>query len=86
MTLRPRDFWWFTSFMKSLVINTLTVSEDEVLFFEPDDAVSLANVVAKLSKDAKLRHKLALSAWRKAESYSWEARAKKIKVFIKSLT
>ena len=62
------------------------VTQDEVLFFEPDDPVSLANAVAKLSKDAKLRHKLALSAWQKAESYSWEARAEKIKVFIKSLT
>jgi glycosyltransferase involved in cell wall biosynthesis len=62
------------------------VTEDEVLFFEPDDAVSLANAVARLSKDSKLRHKLALSAWRKAERYSWEARAEKIKVFIKSFT
>ncbi|MCK4604971.1 MAG: glycosyltransferase family 4 protein [Deltaproteobacteria bacterium] len=62
------------------------VTEDEVLFFEPDDPVSLTNAVDKLSKDAKLRHKLALAAWRKAERYSWEARAEKIKVFIKSLT
>ncbi len=62
------------------------VSEEEVLFFRPDDHVSLKDAIVSLTRDGKLRKKLAVSAWKHAEKYSWDARARQIRDFFVSIT
>ncbi len=62
------------------------VSEEQVVFFRPDDHVSLRDAIVSLTRDGKLRGKLAVSAWKHAEKYSWDARARQIRDFFVSIT
>lgn len=61
------------------------VSEEEVVFFRPDDHISLRDAIVALSGDGKLRGKLAFSTWKKAGKYSWDARARQIRDFFFSV-
>ena len=54
------------------------VSENNVLFFKPDDEVDLANKIEKLVNDNKLQNKLIKNAHEMVKNYTWEKRAKKI--------
>ena len=57
-------------------------SENEVLFFKPDDEKNLALNVEKLIQDKELQKKLINNAFEKVKKYTWEKRAKRIiKIF-----
>lgn len=59
------------------------VSEKEVLFFVPDDPHSLAEALRWLSRDPRLRKKLATKAYERAQDFSWEKRARKLLEFFR---
>ena len=54
------------------------VSEDEVLFFKPDDEKDLAEKIDLLIEDKDLQIKLSNNAFKKVQNYTWENRAKRI--------
>jgi len=54
------------------------VSEDDVLFFRPDDERDLAEKIDLLIEDKDLQIKLSNNAFKKVQNYTWENRAKKI--------
>lgn len=54
------------------------VSEQEALFVQPDNPVSLAVGLQKLLEDGSLRKRLAENGWKRASEYSWQSRARKI--------
>ncbi|HIP90608.1 MAG TPA: glycosyltransferase [Candidatus Nanopusillus sp.] len=54
------------------------VSEDEVLFFKPEDEKDLADKIDMLVEDRDLQIKLAENAFKKVQNYTWENRAKRI--------
>lgn len=51
-------------------------NENEVIYFEPGDAHSLAESIQKLVHDPSLSSKLVVNALRKVESLSWEVEKK----------
>lgn len=54
------------------------VSEEEVLFFVPDDDKDLAQKISDMLKNSEFANKLATNAYRKVKKYTWIARANKI--------
>lgn len=58
------------------------VLEDAGVYFDPEAPDSIANALRTLALDSLLRARLAESAWRKAESYSWERCARDTFEFI----
>lgn len=58
-------------------------SENEVLFFTPDDPQSLAETLQLLSQNSKLRERLATAAYEKAKEFTWEKRAQKLYRFFR---
>ncbi|NUM25112.1 MAG: glycosyltransferase family 4 protein [Candidatus Buchananbacteria bacterium] len=54
------------------------VGEQEVQFFEPDSAVSLAEAIKKVLADISLGERLAQQARRVVSQFTWDQRAKKI--------
>lgn len=62
--------------------NRQIVSEDEAFFYEPDSAESLASAIRTALSDVGGAEKRTEAAYRKAEVFSWENRAKNILAFI----
>ncbi|HIP89995.1 MAG TPA: glycosyltransferase [Candidatus Nanopusillus sp.] len=54
------------------------VSEDEVLFFKPEDEKDLADKIDLLIEDKDLQIKLSNNAFKKVQNFTWEKRAKRI--------
>ncbi|AEF95798.1 glycosyltransferase family 4 protein [Methanotorris igneus] len=54
------------------------VSEEEVLFFKPDNEKDLAEKIEYLLNNKDLIEKLAKNAFEKVKNYTWEERAKRI--------
>ncbi|AEF95800.1 glycosyl transferase group 1 [Methanotorris igneus Kol 5] len=54
------------------------VSEEEVLFFRPDNEKDLAEKIEYLLNNKDLIEKLAKNAFEKVKNYTWEKRAKRI--------
>ena len=62
------------------------VSEEEVLFFEPDHPVALADALSKLSSDWRLRKQLAEAGYNHVKTYyTWDKRAESILSFLKAI-
>ena len=60
------------------------VSEKEVLFYEPDNALSLASEMQYAETHAGLLQKMVDDAYVKAQSLAWKLRADRIIDFIKT--
>jgi len=54
------------------------VSEDDVLFFKPDNEKDLALKIEELINDNRMQNKLVNNAFEKVKEYTWEKRAKEI--------
>ncbi|MBX6422819.1 glycosyltransferase [Thermosulfurimonas sp. F29] len=61
------------------------VSEEEALFFEPDNPSSLAKALKELAQNPSLREWLASNAYRKAQYFTWDQRANHLYQFFEEL-
>jgi len=59
------------------------LTDQEAVFFTPDDERSLSNAIQKLIGDDNLQNELSQNAYAKASGYSWERRAVIIDAFIR---
>ena len=48
------------------------VLKDAGVYFDPENSAQIAECILSLAKDEALREKLAKSAWREAQAYSWK--------------
>jgi len=58
------------------------LDENTAVFFEPDNAESLANAVKKIVEDRDLADKISANAFTRVHDYTWQKRAEKILRFI----
>jgi glycosyltransferase involved in cell wall biosynthesis len=68
--------------------NTSSLPEvvgDAALTVAPDDTDGLANLIAKLANDAKLRQKLASAGLKQAAQFTWQASARRLSAVIDRL-
>jgi len=59
------------------------LTDEECIFFSPDDAIDLAQKISHLLSNKELAEKVAAKAGEKVKDYTWENRAKNIIKFIK---
>ena len=58
------------------------VLADAGVYFDPDQALSIADALRTLAANASLRANLSKAAWRRAQTYSWERCARDTYAFI----
>ena len=58
------------------------VSDNEVIFFRPDDAKDLALAISQLLDNPAKASEKVKNAWEKVRGMSWDSRARKILVFL----
>ena len=60
------------------VLHEVVEHERDVLFFEPDDGISLAAAIRRLREEPGLASRLASAAATRSRGYSWDGRAGRI--------